>query len=198
MEAHGPNVLRAFLCVATLGVPQFEIMQLQSALLLVITALCAVTDARAGKVYNVITYPAALLGVGLSFYAPPPTPGMSLLGLLAGLVFFGLVRKISGMGAGDVKLMAALGALKGLPFLVYGTFYILCAATLTGLILVAWQGRMIPVLKWVAQTLASTVTPGMPRQKPDHQLTPMPFAPAIFIGAAFTIYLEIIHGPFTF
>jgi len=173
-------------------------MQLQSALLLVITALCAVTDARAGKVYNVITYPAALLGVGLSFYAPPPTPGMSLLGLLAGLVFFGLVRKISGMGAGDVKLMAALGALKGLPFLVYGTFYILCAATLTGLILVAWQGRMIPVLKWVAQTLASTVTPGMPRQKPDHQLTPMPFAPAIFIGAAFTIYLEIIHGPFTF
>jgi prepilin peptidase CpaA len=173
-------------------------MYLQSAVLLLATAICAVTDARWGKVYNVITYPSVLIGIGLSFFAPPPTPASSLLGLAVALAFFGLVRKISGMGAGDVKLMAALGALKGLPFLIYGTFYILCAATVTGLILIAWQGRMIPVLKWVAQTLASAVSPNLSRQRQNHELTPMPFAPAIFIGAAFSIYLESIHGPFTF
>jgi prepilin peptidase CpaA len=173
-------------------------MHLQSAILLLVTAVCAVTDARWGKVYNVITYPAALVGVGLSFFLPPPTPAMSLSGLVAGLAFFGLVRKISGMGAGDVKLMAAVGALKGLPFLLYGTFYILCAATLIGLILIAWQGRLVPVLKWVTQTLASVVSPNLVRKKVDHQLTPMPFAPAIFIGSAFSVYLEALHGPFTF
>ena len=112
-------------------------MPVQSAILLLIAALCAFTDARWGKVYNVVTYPAALLGIGLSFYVAPPAPAMSVLGLAAGLLFFGLLRKISGMGAGDVKLMAALGALKGLPFLLYGTFYIICAATVTALILIA-------------------------------------------------------------
>ncbi len=172
-------------------------MPIQSAILLVATALCAFTDARWGKVYNVVTYPAALIGIGLSFYSSPPTPAMSLLGLLVGLVFFGFLRKISGMGAGDVKLMAALGALKGLPFLLYGTFYILCAATVTALVLIAWQGRLVPVLKWVARTLASAVTPKPLRPHLDHQMTSMPFAPAIFVGTAFSIYLETVYGPFT-
>lgn len=173
-------------------------MHSQSAILLLATAICAVTDARFGKVYNVVTYPSALLGIGLSFYFSPPTPAMSLSGLVAALAFFGFVRKISGMGAGDVKLMAAVGALKGLPFLLYGTFYILCAATIIGLALIAWQGRLVPVLKWVAQTLASTISPRFSGQKPRHEMTPMPFAPAIFIGSAFSIYLEAINGPFTF
>jgi len=171
-------------------------MHLQSVILLLVTAVCAITDARWGKVYNVITYPAALAGLGLSFYVAPPTPLMSVLGLLVGLAFFGFVRKISGMGAGDVKLMAAVGALKGLPFLLYATFYILCAASVTALILIAWQGRLVPVLKWVAQTLVSAVSPKYSRQNINHEMTPMPFAPAIFIGSAFSIYLESVHGYF--
>src|SRR5689334_10328981 len=173
-------------------------MHLQSVILLLVTAACAISDARWGKVYNVVTYPAALLGVGLSFYSSPPAPLMSILGLTAGLVFFGLLRKISGMGAGDVKLMAAVGALNGLPFLVYSTFYILCAASVTALILVAWQGRLVPVLKWVASTLASVVSSKYSPPDRYHELTPMPFAPAIFISCAFSIYLETIHGYFSF
>jgi len=173
-------------------------MDVQSVILLLVTAVCAITDARWGKVYNVVTYPSVLIGVGLSFYLAPPTPFMSVAGLLAGLVFFGFLRKISGMGAGDVKLMAALGAIKGLPFLAYGTFYILCAATVTGLVLIAWQGRMVPVLKWVAQTLVSAVSPKYSRPNLDHEMTPMPFAPAIFLGSAFAIYLEMVYGPFSF
>jgi prepilin peptidase CpaA len=173
-------------------------MPLQSAILLLVTAICAVTDARSGKVYNVVTYPTALLGIGLSFYSSPPNPLMSVLGLVVALAFFGFVRRISGMGAGDVKLMAALGALKGLPFLAYSSFYILCAAAVTGLILIAWQGRLVPVLKWVASTLASTVRPKYMRQNSNHEMTPMPFAPAIFIGSVVSLYLEHINGPFSF
>jgi prepilin peptidase CpaA len=173
-------------------------IDVQSVILLLVTGLCAFTDARWGKVYNVVTYPSALIGLGLSFYLSPPTPFMSALGLLTGLIFFGFVRKISGMGAGDVKLMAALGAIKGLPFLLYGTFYILCAATVTGLILIVWQGRMVPVMKWVAQTLVSVVSPKYSRPSLDHEMTPMPFAPAIFIGSAFSVYLETVYGSFSF
>ena len=173
-------------------------MHLQSAIVLFVTALSAITDARWGKVYNFVTYPSALAGVGLSFYFAPPTPFASLLGLLVGLAFFGLLRRISGMGAGDVKLMAALGALKGLPFLAYSTFYILCAASVMALILIAWQGRLVPVLKWVASTLASVVSSKYSSADRNHEMTPMPFAPAIFIGCAFSIYLETLHGYFSF
>lgn len=170
----------------------------QSAILFLVTAICAITDARVGKVYNVITYPSAIAGVALSLVWAPPAPSQSLLGLAAGLVIFGAIRKISGMGAGDVKLMAAIGALKGLPFLLYDTFYILCAATITGLILIAWQGHLRSVLKWVAQTLSSVVHPGLSRRDLNHEFTSMPFAPAIFIGSVFCMYLEAVNGPFTF
>lgn len=173
-------------------------MQLQSVILLLVTAVCAVTDAYWGKVYNVVTYPTALIGLGLSFYLAPPTPTMSLLGLLAGLLFFGFLRQLTGMGAGDVKLLAALGALKGLPFLLFGSFYILCAAAVIALILIVWQGRLAPVLKWVGQTLASAVSAKYSQANLKHEMTPMPFAPAIFIGSAFSIYLESVHGLFTF
>ena len=172
-------------------------MHLQSAILLLVSAVCAVTDAGWGKVYNLVTYPSALVGLGLSFYFPPPPPVMSLSGLFAGLVVFGFVRRLTGMGAGDVKLMAAVGALKGLPFLLYGSFYILCAATVIALVLVAWQGRLLAVLKWVAYTLAAVVSPRFARQGPKYEMTSMPFAPAIFIGSAFAIYLEAVNGPFT-
>jgi prepilin signal peptidase PulO-like enzyme (type II secretory pathway) len=36
------------------------------------------------------------------------------------------------------------------------------------------------------------------RQNANHEMTPMPFAPAIFIGSVISLYLEHINGPFTF
>jgi hypothetical protein len=57
---------------------------------------------------------------------------------------------------------------------------------------------MVPVLKWVAQTLVSVVSPKYSRPILDHEMTPMPFAPAIFIGSAFGIYLETVYGHFSF
>ena len=62
----------------------------------------------------------------------------------------------------------------------------------------AWQGRLVPVLKWVALTLASAVSPKYSRPILQHEMTPMPFAPAIFIGTAFSVYLETINGYFSF
>lgn len=174
-------------------------MSLQTSLAILLTFVCAVTDIRRGKIYNKVTYPAAALGLGLSFLLAPPGPLTSAAGAVGALVGYGLLCRIGGMGAGDVKLMAALGALKGLPFVFFSSFYIFCAASFAGLLVLAWNGRLLPVAKWVAGTLAASVVPGLHPPRLEGGMTMMPFGPFIFIGTAACAVLESVYGrPFAF
>jgi leader peptidase (prepilin peptidase) / N-methyltransferase len=94
---------------------------------------------------NIITLPGMLIGLGLSPWALPITPLTSLIGLLAGGLFFYLVALVSkgGMGGGDIKLIAMIGAFLGWQ----GTFFtILIGALLgsvvgVGLLLLGKKGR---------------------------------------------------------
>jgi prepilin peptidase CpaA len=169
----------------------------QNLMVVLLTAICVYTDLRHGKIYNKLTYPAAVLGLALSFIQSQPDPYQSAAGLAGALCLYGLMRRFSGMGAGDVKLMAAIGAIKGLPFVIFSSLYIFGFGCLAGLIVLAWKGRLIPGLRWVALTVASVIVPG--RQRPVHEgeMTSMPFAPAIFLGVAYGVYLEMIDGPFS-
>jgi prepilin signal peptidase PulO-like enzyme (type II secretory pathway) len=102
------------------------------------------------------------------------------------------------MGLGDVKLMAAVGALKGLPFVLFSSFYIFCAASIAGVVVLAWKGRIFLVAKWIAGTLVASVIPGRSGPRLE-DMTMMPFGPFIFVGTAFCVGLEIVYGhPFTF
>jgi prepilin peptidase CpaA len=120
-------------------------------LLLVLAATCAYTDLRWKKIYNWATYSAflwaLLLNTSVSLLAPDAPAesfwarlgavglGNSLLG--AGLCFaiMLLIYRLSGGGAGDVKLAGAIGGLlgpqDGLTVLVYT--YIAA-----GVVILAW------------------------------------------------------------
>jgi len=93
--------------------------------------------------------------------------------------------------------MAAVGAIKGLPFVIVGSLYIFGFGCLAGLVVLAWKGRLIPGLKWVALTVASVVVPRRERPVLNAEMTTMPFAPAIFLGVVYVVYLEIVNGPFS-
>jgi len=64
---------------------------------------------------NNITLPGIVIGLGLSVWALPITPLASLLGILIGGTFFYLIALVSkgGMGGGDIKLIAMIGAFLG-------------------------------------------------------------------------------------
>jgi leader peptidase (prepilin peptidase)/N-methyltransferase len=64
---------------------------------------------------NTITLPGMVIGLGLSLWALPITPLASLLGLLTGGMLFYLIAVVSkgGMGGGDIKLIAMIGAFLG-------------------------------------------------------------------------------------
>jgi len=161
------------------------------ALLCVVTIIAATTDVRTGLVPNWLTLPAAGLGVLLAILAGlihPDAGGRfgplsgSLLGLLAGflpcLVFFifGLI------GGGDVKLMAAVGAISASPAMV------LDIALYATLVAMAYAIVMIIRRKLLRQTIRNVTHAAMmaaAKQKPNlsDDGPRAPIAVAIAIGA---------------
>lgn len=79
-----------------------------------IGAVACVTDVRARRIPNVLTFGAAALGlIAHALTGGVTGAGTSLAGWLTGLVMFLPFFVLGGMGAGDVKLLAALGAWLG-------------------------------------------------------------------------------------
>lgn len=104
------------------------------------------TDLAYGRIANWLTYPAMGLGFAAAyllggagwdaaFSVSPHDPRAGLAGALAGAAAGGGVLLVlhlaGGMGAGDVKLMAAVGALTGFGFSLHALFY----TSLTGAVL---------------------------------------------------------------
>lgn len=160
--------------------------------------ICAVTDWKTGKVYNKITYPAILFGIIISIFSTSPNLPQSMVGILGSFLLYGLFWG-KGLGAGDIKLMIAVGALQGFPFVIYASFYILCIAAVFSIFHLAWKGRLMPFLKWFGLCVYSVFVPGRSAPPLDKkQASTIPFAPFILIGVLITIYLEYTVGKFTF
>lgn len=89
-----------------------------------ILLLAAVSDLRRRRIPNRLTYPAMLLGL-LVHLADRGLDGalFGLGGLFAGLGILAIPYLLGGMGAGDVKLMAAVGAFTGAAGAFYSFLY---------------------------------------------------------------------------
>src|SRR5699024_12766064 len=67
----------------------------------------------------------------------------SLFGLLAGGGLLLLFYLFKGVAAGDVKLFAAIGALTGVQFTLYGLMYSVLLAGLIGVIIIVFRKDLI-------------------------------------------------------
>ena len=109
------------------------------ALLAAVLCIGAWTDVRTEKIFNWLTYPAILIGlIGHGIVGGSPWssgvvthtgPGGlmdltdSLAGLAVGFLPMFLAWQAGGIGGGDAKLMAAVGALAGWRFVLTAMFY---------------------------------------------------------------------------
>ncbi len=91
---------------------------------------------------DIITLPGIVAGVAASFLLPRITWMQSLLGLAVGggVLFalaatYQLLRKREGMGGGDIKLLAMIGAFLGLPGVVFTLLASSLAGSLAGVLL---------------------------------------------------------------
>ncbi|MCG0278068.1 MAG: A24 family peptidase [Thermanaeromonas sp.] len=100
---------------------------------------CAFTDLKKRLIYNYVLLPALLLG----FFLAGINGGLQGLkesgaGLALGFLLLALPYYLGGMGAGDVKMLATIGAIQG-PLFTFYTF--LCSALIGGIWALAYLVR---------------------------------------------------------
>ncbi len=83
--------------------------------LLIVVLAAAIYDVRYRRIPNWISVSGALVGVGLNSFLYNGAPGLlfALKGLALGFGLYFVLYALHAMGAGDVKLMGAAGALVG-------------------------------------------------------------------------------------
>ncbi|HEX7478382.1 MAG TPA: A24 family peptidase [Polyangiales bacterium] len=136
---------------------------------LVVVALAAFFDTRTGRIPNLVTLPplaAAPLVHGL--VSGPGALGGSFLGAVLCAAVPALLFVRGGMGGGDVKLFAALGALLGTQLGLEIELGSLWLAALCVCARLAWHGQLFAVLGYALHALWWKLAPdtGLVRQPP--------------------------------
>ncbi len=165
--------------------PRSDLIPLIAAAL--VTLIAAATDIRRFKVYNALTFPALIGGlVGSAWLGGVAGLGTSLLGAATGFGVLAIFYALGGVGAGDVKLFAALGAWLGPMF----TLELFAAASMAAgayaLVLTVTQGGAglaFVHLRELGRAMLSPGSWGTPRAKvadevrrPDRRRRLVPFA----------------------
>ena len=86
-------------------------------LLSVVLLACLYTDIRYKRIYNIITFPAAVVAIIANLYLHGLNGGIeSIKGLVFGMGLLFIPFVMGGIGAGDVKLLGIIGAFNGPEF----------------------------------------------------------------------------------
>lgn len=149
----------------------------------------ATTDVISRKVPHWITLPGIAFGLALS-YAARDWPGLSssLLGLGIATAVFGVAYLSGGVGGGDLKLVAAIGAMKGASFIVPAIFWSSLVGMIMGVSILVWRGRLGFGLKRAA-AYAFSIRRLEPLQAEDPAATRLPYGVAIAFGTMIAFLL---------
>jgi len=159
----------------------------------VVVAIATITDLRSRRIPNWLVLPFLLAGIAIA----PVLHGwhglaQSLEGMLLGLVLMGGLAALGGMGMGDVKLCAAIGAWIGPSQLLIALVIMALAG---GVMAVCWalsKGFFGQLMSNTGTLLAGFGKRGL-RPDPEFVLEnprakAMPYAPAIAIGTLISFF----------
>jgi len=162
---------------------------------MVVLLICCYTDLRTQKIYNYVLLPAVLAAMVINFV----TGGLGLLGdslagLLAGMALLILPFAAGGIGAGDVKLMGAVGAFKGPEFALMAFLAGAIAGGFVSIYLLIRQRKMLLTLQKIyyfclSKLLHIPVTVSFGKLETAARQDSFPYALAISAGAILTYFL---------
>lgn len=158
-----------------------------SALAVACSLLACMTDIRRRIIPNALTLSSALVGLSLHL-AIGGWRGLSsslTAGLIAGLLF-AILYVIGGMGAGDVKLIAAVGFLNGLPSMGLLLIVTVISGGIFGLVLAIRNGRLVETMRNIFSLAAHHAQNGMRQHVAfnleNEQTLRIPYAVPIAVG----------------
>lgn len=171
-----------------------------------VSLIAAATDLRRFKVYNVLTIPALIGGlVASAWLGGWGGLGTSLLGVAVGFGVLVVFFALGGVGAGDVKLFAALGAWLG-PWLTFEVFLAssLAAGAYALVLVVLEGGTTLAYIRvgGLARRMRDPAAWSLPADRidrevarPDRRRRLVPFAATTFVGVVATLVYSHIEGP---
>jgi len=159
----------------------------------VVLAISVCTDLRNRRIPNWLVLPFLLLGLMLCAWQKGWSGlGMSLMGILLGAAVMGVFVIKGGMGMGDMKLCAALGAWLGPSQLTTALVLMALVGGVMALLWAAAHGFLHTLFGGVVDLLISIGKKGL---RPHAQLTlakaeshAMPYAPAIAVGTLLSFF----------
>lgn len=161
--------------------------------LLVLVLLASIQDVRSRKIPNLLNAAGILIGFGIQFSLSGwPGVGTGLAGLMVGLCSLLPLYVFGSMGAGDVKLMAAVGVFLGpLEVLAAGLFSVL-AGGIFAVALIALRGELSKTagryLTMLTHLMAVKHAVYLPPAPEDVAARRMAYAPAIAAGTIAALF----------
>jgi len=126
-----------------------------SGVLMLLLVVAAVVDCRRMRIPNWITVPGMLYGLGWHTFSGASAAGggaFSAAGLAGGLIVLLPLYALRVLGAGDVKLMAAVGAFLGLAATLKAVLFVFVVGGVLAIAYAAWHGalaRMFANLRFI-------------------------------------------------
>lgn len=146
--------------------------------------VASVVDIRSRRVPNALTFPLAVGGIWIAAAGLGQIDaGAALMGLVVGLAVMLPLHVIGGTGAGDVKLMAALGTLLGPVGVLNAILRMGIVGGVIAMMFAIQRGRLRETVNGTALILARAGGAAATVQS-EHANNRFPYAPAIAIGAA--------------
>jgi prepilin peptidase CpaA len=169
-----------------MGLPKLVVWLLPA----LFAAIAGFTDWRSRRIPNWLTVCGLLLGIVVnSLTRGWPGARDSLLGASLGLALLLPFVLMRSLGAGDWKLVGALGAFLGPSHLITVLFATVLVAGLMALILVIWKRRMTQTLRNIAHMIAAVFSfhlPGPEVSLDNPEALKIPFG----VAAAIAVFLH--------
>jgi prepilin peptidase CpaA len=164
-----------------------------------VVLVAAVIDVFTRRIPNWLTIPGACLGLCLNG-ASKGVEGVveSTLGMLTGFFLLFLMYLLGGMGAGDVKLLSAVGAFVGPKLVFYAFIWMALAGGLFALVLILYKRAFSQTVTNLKTLLVGWVLragdAGSPISLQNAALHKLPYGVAIATGTVIAVCLRQLPG----
>lgn len=174
-----------------------------------VLALGAIFDVRYRRIPNALTFGGAIAGCAANLAFHQIVGGVSSIeGWIAGAVVLWIPFALGGMGAGDVKLLAAAGAWGGPEFAFSAAVFSAIAGATVAMVIIILNRRLADTLKpiafWGRSVMAPLLSAVRPRSRqrgasrePSSINSPVvrtplkfPYGPALAIGGIAALVLR--------
>lgn len=158
--------------------------------------ISVVTDLRTRKIKNIVTFPtmAAALVLRLIFGGWGTVSGTGLLsgivGMIVGGAIFWFIARKGGMGQGDVKLMAAVGAGVGFPSVIFCFVGTGIVGGIHAIVVLLWRGEFLYALKNMGRNAVQKMRPSQ-TECVSYRSPKIPYGLAIALGSVWGVWWQL-------